>query len=159
DYQLFLRDVLEFGDTARVPCDTDAHFVIHAADPVELGRIELGLCRAEQWIESSAASDHAERAAVLGRNVVEPVGEHETAGTRHVLRYNRRIAGDEAAHVTRERPSINVISSAGAVADVKINRLALVEARWILRVRDGAERQNHDGADYGHEAHVILLLR
>src|SRR5262249_14475341 len=131
----------------------------HAADPVELGRIELGLCRAEQRIESSAASDHAERAAVFGRDIVEPVGEHETASARHVLRYNRRIAGDEATHVARERPSINVISSACTVADVKFNPLALVEARGILcvRVRHVAERQNRGGAGCGHKAHVILL--
>src|SRR5207249_10481316 len=57
--------------------------------------------------------------------------------------------------------SIDVIPTASAVADVKINRLALVETQWILRVRvqGGAERQKCGGADCGHNAHVILLLR
>ena len=161
DCQLFLRDILKLCDTTRVPCDTDAHFVVHAANPIELGRIELCLRRAQQRIESSTSSDHAERAAVLGRDIVEPVGEHETPGARHVLRHDRRIAGDEAPDVPRQRPSIDVIPTASAVADVKINRLALVETQWILRVRvqGGAERQKCGGADCGQNAHLILLWR
>src|SRR6266511_3432167 len=161
DCQLFVHDVLKLGDAARVPGDTDADFIVHAADPVELGRIELSLRGAEQGIESSTASDHAECGAVLGPDVVKPVGEHEATGTRHVLRHDGRITRNEAPHVTRECSSIDVVSAPGAVADVKIDRLALVEARQSLRMtqRGRAERQNRGGTDNCPNTHVILPSR
>ena len=52
---------------------------------------------------AGAASDDAERGAVLGRDVVEPVGEHQAAGARHVARNDRRIARDVLAHMAREQ--------------------------------------------------------
>ena len=44
----------------RVPGDADAHLVVGAADPGELGAVELRLLGAEQRIEAGAAADDAE---------------------------------------------------------------------------------------------------
>src|SRR5262249_47445604 len=64
-------------------------------------------------------------------------------------------------HMARQRPSIDVISPAGAIADVKIDALSLVEVRRALRVsvRNRDQRQNRGGADNCHNTHVILPLR
>src|SRR5262249_60263817 len=51
DDEVLLHDLLKLGDPGRVPGDTNADLVIHAAEPIELGGVELGLGRAEQWIE------------------------------------------------------------------------------------------------------------
>src|SRR5262249_6868320 len=91
--------------------------------------------------------------------VVERVGEHEAAGARHVLRHDRGITRDEARHMAGERTRIDVIPATGAVADVKIDRFALVEVRGTLRVseRDRTEREDRGGADQSQNTHVILL--
>src|SRR5262245_12524742 len=55
---------------------------------------------------------------------------------------------------------IQVVSAAGAVADVKVDILALVEVRGVFRVadRDREEREagGRGAADQSPEAHVIL---
>ena len=90
DDQLLGQQVLELGDAAGVPGDADADFVVGAADPGELGGVELRGLVAEQRIEAGAAADDAERRAVLRADVVEPVGEPQAAGALHVLRHDRR---------------------------------------------------------------------
>src|SRR5262249_15297664 len=126
----------------------------------EFGGIELSLRRAEQRIESSAAADRAECRAVPGCDVIEPVGEHEATGARHVLRHDRGIARNEACHMAGESARIDVISAASAVADVKIDRFALVKVRRTLRVteRDRTEREDRGGAHQYQNTHAILPL-
>src|SRR5262249_14078592 len=160
DRQLVLHDLLERGDAGRMPGDAHADFVVHAADPIELGRVELGLRRAKQRIESSTAPDRTECRAIPGRDVIEPVGEDEAAGARHILRHDGGIARDEARHMAGQRASVDVISATGAVADVKIDRLALVKVRPALRVteRDRTEGEDRRSADQCQDTHVILPL-
>src|SRR5262249_56402505 len=100
----------------------------------------------EQGIETGAAADYPEGGAVLGCDVVKPVGEHEAAGARHVLRNDGRIAWDEAPHVASQRTGIDIVSAARAVADVEIEALAPVELRRALRRTD---RDRGEGEDHG----------
>src|SRR5262249_54066778 len=106
-------------------------------------------------------ADRAERRAIPRCDVIEPVGEHEAAGARHVLRHDRGTARNEPRHMAGERTRIDVIPATGAVADVKIDRLALVEVRGTLRAseRDRTEREDRGGPDQYQNNHVILLSR
>ena len=131
-----------------VPCpgDADADLVVGAADPVELGRVELRALVAEQRIEAGAAADDAEGRAVLGADIVEPVGEPQAAGALHVLRHDVRIAGNVLAHVAREHARIEVVAAADAVADIEIDGLALVEVGHALRAAArGGDKQEGRG--------------
>src|SRR5262249_19570109 len=116
--------------------------------------------RAEQRIESSTAPDCTERRAVPGCDVIEPIGEHEAAGARHVLRHDGGIARNKACHMAGEGTRIDVISATGAVGDVKIDRLALVKVRRALRVteRDRTKCEDRRGAGQYQDTHVILPL-
>jgi len=64
DQQLLARQVLEPGDPGCIHRGADAHLVVHAAEPGELARRELGARLAEHRIERRAAADRAEDAAV-----------------------------------------------------------------------------------------------
>src|SRR5262249_5222419 len=110
--------------------------------------------------ESSTAPDRAECRAVPRCDVIKPVGEHKAASARHVLWHDRGVARDEARHMASERTRIDVIPATGAVADVKIDRFALVKVRGTLRVseRDRTERENRGGANQCQNTHVVLPL-
>ena len=159
DGQLVVLDLFQAGDAGRIPGNAHADLVIHAAEPIELGGIELRLGRAEQRIERSATADRAECRAVLGRDVVKPVREHEAAGAGHVFGNDRRIAGNETSHVPRQQTRIDVVAAAGAVADGEVDVFALVEVRRTLRLPSRAERKDRcrDVWDEAHQTHVGRL--
>ena len=88
-----------------------------AAEPEELGRVELRGARADQRLQRDAAAEHAERGAVLRRDVVEHVGGAHGARARRVLHDDGGIAGNVPAHVAGENAGIGVVAAAGAVPD------------------------------------------
>ena len=67
------------------------------------------------------------------------------------------LSGLVLNHRDDERASVDVISPAGAVADVKIDRLALVKVRRTLRVteRDRTECEDRRDADQSRDTHVV----
>src|SRR5262249_29677451 len=75
---------------------------------------------------------------------------------RHILRHDGGTARDEARHMAGQRASVDVISATGAVADVKIDRLALVKVRRTLRVteRDRTKREDRRGATAAIADHI-----
>src|SRR5262249_55643398 len=66
----------------------------------------------------------------------------------------------EARHMASKRARIDVIPATGAIADVKIDRFALVKVRGTLRVseRNRTEREDHRGANQYQNTHVVLPL-
>src|SRR5262245_1160956 len=86
DGQLLAHEVFELVDAGAVPRDADADLIVGAADPGVFGGVELRTLVSEQRIKASAAPDHPERAAILGPDLVEPVGKPKTPGAVHVLR-------------------------------------------------------------------------
>src|SRR5262249_14951257 len=141
------QEIFKPGDLgASVPHDADAHLVVGAADPVELGAVELRGLAAEQRIKAGTAPDGAEHEAVLGCDVEEPVGEPQAAGAIHVLGRHHRIARDVFAEVTGDHSGVDVVAAAHAVADHQVDVLAFVEVGRALRVAsrgwsDGKKRR------------------
>ena len=60
---------------------------------LNFGRVERIALADQQRIERDAASDGAERGAVLRRDAIEPVGEPQAAGALHVARYQVGLPG------------------------------------------------------------------
>ena len=141
---------------AAVPDDADADLVVGAADPVELGTVELRSFAAEQWVEAGAAPNRAEHEPFLGGDVVKPVGESQAAGTIHVLRGDDRIARNVIAEMAGDQAGVDIVAAADAVADHQVDGLALVEVRlrmrwWVERTTSAANaaRADRQGASTG----------
>ncbi len=135
DQQFLVQDIVECREARGVPGDAHAHLVIGAADPVELGAVELRAGLPEQRIERGAAADSAEHAAVPRRGGGEPVGETDARRALHVLRHHRGVAGKVLAEVARQQTGIEVVAAADAVAGVDVDGLAFERGR-VLRERD-----------------------
>src|SRR5262245_6686867 len=143
----------------RVPGDADADLVVGRAEPVELGRLELGCAVAEQRIEAGAAIEGAEDEPVLGCRVVEEVGQPHAAAALHVLRHHGRIAGNVFAEMARQHARIGVVAPADAGADVNCDGLAAVEVGGSLamRVPNRAQRERGDcSTGRTYPTHVTL---
>ncbi len=149
DRELLGEQVLEFGDAGILHRHADADFVIGAADPAEFLRVEGVALADQQRIEGDAAADRAERGAVLRRDAIKIIGEPQTAGAFHVLRHQRRIAGDMRAHVAADHARIEVVGAAGRVADIEVDIAVLVEVLDALREHDRGRRndRNQRGRD------------
>src|SRR6185436_8230405 len=127
DEHLARVEILEAGDAGLAPCGADAHLIVGAADPAEIGALELRALLAEKRLEGDGAADGAEGAAVARRCLREPVGEAQAAGAFHVARNDGRIARQVPAHVPSEQPRVDVVAAAYAVADVEVDRARLSE--------------------------------
>src|SRR5262249_5481499 len=139
--------VLELADAAALPGDADADLVVGAADPGELVGLELGALGAEQRIEGGAAADSAEHGAVLGADIVEPVGEPQAAGAFEVLGADGRSAWDVPAEMAGDRAGVEVIGAADAVADIEFDVAAFVEVGRCLRRGGGYGTDEDHGRD------------
>ena len=151
DHQLLRQHVVESRDAARVPRHAEADFAAGAADPGELGRVELRGLVAEQRLEGGRAIDGPETGPVARRGVVEQVCEPQAAGALDVLRHDRRIARNVLAHVAGEHARMGVVAAADGRADADLDRPALVEFRRCLR-RAGV-------ASHGQRGHAASWIR
>ena len=134
DREVGLQHVVPALHLGGVPGHAQADLVADAADPGVAARVVLRRAAADQRLHRHAAADHADRGAVLGRDVVEEIREPQAAGAGHVLRHDVGIAGDVLAHVAREHARIEVVVAAGGVADQQLDGLAAVEVGDRLRV-------------------------
>src|SRR3546814_13155177 len=99
-----LLDVGERLDRRPGGGDADADLVVHAADPVELQRIEPHAGAAEHVVHRRAAGDGGDHGAVLGRDGIHPVGELDRRAARHVLhRSEERRVGKECVSTCKSR--------------------------------------------------------
>ena len=136
-----------------MPGHAHAHLVVGAADPGELGAVELHALGREHRIETGAAADDGEHRAVLRRDPIHPVGEPQAAGAFHVPRDDVRPSGDVLADVAGERAGVEIVAAADAVADIELDVPALVELGRGLR---GGERQRPKHQERGrHRARPL----
>jgi hypothetical protein len=127
---------------------------MEAAEPLQLARVVGDALAAEQPETHDGTLYRADDRAVLGRGIGDEVGGREAAGTRHVLDYHLRLAGDMAAHVTLEHPRIGGVAAAGGPADDDLDLVSLVE----IAHRVGGHVTRRDGerdAEQGKSRHVM----
>ena len=155
DREAQLQRVLPGLDRRRVPGRAQRNLVGAAAEPGELGRIELHPGGADQRLDREAAAEGAEHRAVFRGHVVDVVGGVQAAGAGEVLDDEVRVAGKVPAHVAAERARIEVIAAAGGVADDDGDVLALVELGHGLRLGAGRHRHGRRGpeSNVGQSAH------
>src|SRR5437899_1703070 len=83
-----------------------------------------------------------ERGAILGSDIVEPVGEPHAASTFHVLWEDGRIAWNVLAKMAGDHACVKVVAAADADIDVNLDGFAAVEIGRRLRANVGS-RQHH----------------
>ena len=125
-----------------VPHDVNGVTGGEAADPDELGGIVLHGGVLERLLDRERLADDAERSAVLRRHIGDVVGGAQRAGARHVLRYDRRIAGKMASEMACNQAAHQVVGAAGRVADIDGDSLA----NELLRAgrRDAGEHEGDE---------------
>src|SRR3954471_23817608 len=106
-----------------MPREANIHVVGHAAEPIELSRVELAL--SEQWPDDIAARECTDDGPILGGHAVEITGGLDAARSRHVLHDHVGIAGKMPAHVTAENTGIKIIGTASGEADYDRNVFSL----------------------------------
>ena len=79
-----------------------------------------------------AAADRAERRAVLGRDFIHVIGRLQSAGTRHALDDEGRIAGQIFAIELRQQTTIDVIAAGGIAAGIDGDLLTLDMEKDLL---------------------------
>ena len=117
-----------------------------ATDPVELARIVLHAGRIKRLLDRQHLRRDGDRGAVARRLVVEPAGHVEPTCSRHIDRYDRRIAGNVAAQIPRDEAAIEIVAAAHGIADVEIDRVVSVEILDRIS-RRGAHHQRRDRRD------------
>src|SRR5262249_11710967 len=112
-------------------------------------------------IETGTAPDRTKHEAVLGGDVVEPIGEQQAAGAIHVLRGDDRIARDVLAEMTGDQACVDIVTAADAVADHQVDSLARVDVRLRLRMlrreRDNKRRECKETGRQGKTHQQDLL--
>ena len=116
-----------------------------AAEPGEFQRIELDVGGAANAALRDAAVELREHGAVLRRRVVQMIGRHQAARTRHVLCDDARMAWNETGKMLSDQPAGDIVEAARAEADDERDRPALVELLDRLRGR-GHEEAGGNGA-------------
>ena len=112
---------------AGVPGDAGRDLVGDAAEPGELGAVELGAGRRQQRRRRDGAAERADGGAVLRRHRIDELRGAQAAGAGHVLRHDIGVSGDVLAEMARQQPAVEIVAAADAVADDQIDGLALVE--------------------------------
>src|SRR5712672_1998367 len=106
-----MQEIVKGRNADGVPGNAHADLVIGAADSVEFRSVKLVARLSKQRIDRGASADGAERRAVLGGDVVEPVGETDAGRAFHVLRHYGRIAGQVLADVAGQEPRVEVVAA------------------------------------------------
>ena len=109
-----------------MPRGAGADALIDIADPGELVGLELGLLDKIERRKGGGTCEDADFEPVLGRAVIDVIGEPQAAGAGKVDRQHRRIAGQIFADMAFEQAAIGVVAATRVEADVNLDRLALV---------------------------------
>ena len=127
DDQFVRQQVLEVLHRRILARDAHVGVAVGAADIDELARVVRRRHVADQRLQDGAGKDGADGGAVLRRQRIDVAGGLVAAGARHVLRHDRRVAGNVAADVPRDLARIGVVAAAGRRADHDGDLLAPVE--------------------------------
>jgi hypothetical protein len=140
-------------DRRGVPHERDIGFAIGAADPDQLGRVELG-ARLQQRRRRDAVDRDPDHGAVLGALAIELVGHDRAAGSRLVLHDEVRTARNVVDDVAGDDARKQIVATAHRRADHHPQLLAPIErGDIVLRARrhGSAETKRDDkSAAYLH---------
>src|SRR5207244_11033358 len=123
-HELRLLRIIECAHTGRVPGNADADLVVGAADVVEPPAVVLRALVAQERLECRGSRHCPERGAILGSDIVEPVGEPHAASTFHVLWEDGRIAWNVLAKMAGDHACVKVVAAADADIDVNLDGFA-----------------------------------
>jgi hypothetical protein len=121
------KHILNLFHPRGVPSVKHGAVAQQAADPIELGGIGVKPGRPEDLIEMNGLIRHSNDGAVFRRNIVEIVGRANAAGTRHVLRHDTWLAGEEPADMPGDQAAVGVVAAAWCGRDDDRQGLALEE--------------------------------
>src|SRR5581483_5718548 len=85
---------------------------------------------------------------VAWRHVRHPVGEPQAARAFHILRHHRGIARNVLAEMPGEHAGVEIVTTADAIADIKLDGLALVEIGRALGT--GGKSRHEQRQDGNH---------
>src|SRR4051794_3666244 len=126
-----------------MPCGADGLLLGDAADRLEFERVETrGLTAIERVVEQRVVGGEDDR-AVLGGNVVGPVGGLQARRGGYVLSDDRRIARNMARQMAGEKARIGVVAAAGTARDHHADLLAGVIGSLGSGVADCARSCEH----------------
>ena len=147
DRVLLLAHVGERFDPGRRQRHAGIDIGGDAADVMEIRGVHLGRA-ADRAVERQGLRQAAEHGAVLRRHLRHIFRRDETAGARHVLRQDRRIAGQMARQEFRDQPRIEVVAAARPIADQHADGLAAVEVGDRIGARAvGAPREHGESGN------------
>ena len=139
DMQLLLVEVVDRThlEPRRIVGEADAGLGDRRAEPGDPGGVEARFRHARDRGAGDALVGNRNRGAVLGRNIVDVVGRHQSAGAGHVLRHHRGLAGQVPADMAGHRAAEQVVGAARRAADHHPDGLAR-EVRLGVRPALGA---------------------
>src|SRR5262249_57799317 len=107
----------------------------HPSEPPEFAGIVGETGTFEGLLERYRLGGDGKCGAIARRDLIKVIGDFEASRARHILRDHRGISRNVASKMTREQSTVEVVSAAGAVADIEIDRLAekRVERRRVAR--------------------------
>ena len=133
--QFLIIELFEPGDPGALPGRANAHFVGRATDPSILRGVEQ--CRdgiADQRFKGNATANDTDRAAVLRRRVIKPIGKFQAPGALYIDGNDRRVSGKVLSDMTRKEAPIGVVTAAYGKSDVKRKDIVFVELFHTLCV-------------------------
>ena len=157
DDQFLLHRLLDRGHARGVPGDADMHLAVEVADPAQLGRIVVGADEAEQRRLGHAALHRGDGEPVRRRDFGDIARRAQSAGARHVLHHEGRIAGYEPAEMTCKEPRKGVEAAGWSGCDHDPHRLPAEEV-FRRRLRHGWRGQQRDDARGAKRKHQPPLV-
>ena len=148
ELRLLGERIVERLDLRILARDADAGAVVGGAEIKHLGRVEqrFGFL-VEQRTHHRTRHDRGDGGAVLGRDRADETRRPGAARARHVLRDDRRLAWNVAAHVARQCARIDVVAAAGRRPDEEIDILAGEEVGGDSRHRCEQRGRDQAGAE------------
>ena len=158
------EDVIEGLDAGALVDRADAGLVGEAAEPMEFSGLELhAFLPPHDLDQGEVALQRDQDRAILGRDVVDEIGDDDGSRPDLVLDNELGIAGNEAADMAGDHAGIGVIAAAGRGAHIHDDPLALVEIGDGVRHRRGRREAEDQGpgqcrrAKHFHGFHVSVL--
>ena len=90
-----------------------------------------------------APAECPKSSAIFRSSRVKPVYQPQTTGAFHVFDNDGWISWNMLSEMPSNQPGIKIVAGADAIADIKIDCLALIEIRHVLRVPNAEQTETN----------------